>query len=313
MRVRNYVFCLGLIVCFYSFAFAQNESLPRYYDGIGIRPWQVGENTKGFGGQRNGVEVWFNNEQGRFTGSIFVGRVLRDGPAARAGLETGDAILQVDKEPVYNIEELVAKITKKEIGEEVELRIRQMDPMGENYYEFSKTVRIETIDNAEWVPYDMSFGGSMSVRDVAFSYRAEVSKTRGGAFIYRYDFTNHGRQSVILRTELVNLLLSKEGEAQVEYFMVLHPGRTTSFTLETEDYPVDGVSGPLSEYVSSVINADLYKYFLENYPDTSSGKYFLDSKGTLWLNDAGTSFYLVVPSSWVVPLTEANERFWKRD
>src|SRR3989338_3082215 len=305
--------CLILFSCYGVSA----QDLDRYYSGIGARYWQIAEETIKFWGQRNGLHIEFDNERGACTGHIVVGEIMAGGPAERAGLERGDMIIQIDNENVSSPDAVSSKIRSKRLGENVNLRVRRMDEKGENYHEYTLVIRVETIDRADWVNYDFpskgSWGGSWEgSKGATISYESGVSRTGDGGFIYYYDFTNNAGEVVVLHSEIINLLLRKDGDHETQYYLVMNPGRTTSFALETKDFPVEEVPSSFAQYFSSVALPELYAYFLENYPDTDSNKYFKDSTGLLWLNTMGVRNSFFVPSRWVVQLLEKDTEFWDR-
>jgi len=54
---------------------------------------------------------------------VLIGRVLRAGPAAKAGIEVGDVILKIDEKPVNSAVDLISVITKKKIGSTVKVLV----------------------------------------------------------------------------------------------------------------------------------------------------------------------------------------------
>ncbi|NLW55763.1 MAG: PDZ domain-containing protein [Firmicutes bacterium] len=58
-----------------------------------------------------------------FQNGVLVGRVVKDSPAAKAGLQAQDIITQVNREPVKSGDELAARIQKMKIGDKVSLLV----------------------------------------------------------------------------------------------------------------------------------------------------------------------------------------------
>ncbi len=58
-----------------------------------------------------------------FQQGVLIGRVVKDSPAAKAGLQPQDIITQINREPVKSGEELAARIQKMKIGDKVSLLV----------------------------------------------------------------------------------------------------------------------------------------------------------------------------------------------
>jgi serine protease DegQ len=77
---------------------------------LGIRPVQVTP------AMNNGFEL------GTDTG-VLVEAVVRDGPAAQAGVKPGDVIVRLDDRPIETVEDLFAELRQHKPGEQVALRV----------------------------------------------------------------------------------------------------------------------------------------------------------------------------------------------
>ena len=58
-----------------------------------------------------------------FKNGIYVGRIVNDSPAAKAGLQSGDIITQINRKEIKSGEELASLIQKKKIGEKLSLLV----------------------------------------------------------------------------------------------------------------------------------------------------------------------------------------------
>jgi S1-C subfamily serine protease len=58
-------------------------------------------------------------------GSVIVGEVAPDGPAARAGLQVGDRLVAIDGQPVTEAFEVITRIAAKPVGSTVELKFER--------------------------------------------------------------------------------------------------------------------------------------------------------------------------------------------
>ncbi len=63
-------------------------------------------------------ELGLKNKEG-----VIVGKLLKNGPAHKAGLEVGDVILEVDGTPVHSSSELISIVTKKKIGKTIKVLV----------------------------------------------------------------------------------------------------------------------------------------------------------------------------------------------
>lgn len=66
------------------------------------------------------IQEYFNLEN---TEGVLVMQVFEDSPADKAGLETYDVIVEVDKEPIKGLEDLSSIIKEKEIGGKIMIKI----------------------------------------------------------------------------------------------------------------------------------------------------------------------------------------------
>lgn len=286
----------------------------RYYVGIGITLSQVEENTLSFGGTRDGKTIRFNNDKGQFTGLITIGRLLENGPAARAGLEDGDVLVEIDGESAWalGVEGVVRKITSKLVGQTVGLEVNRTDAEGNVLRELLVAVKLETIDRVSWVHLDLSLGGGFGSKDGMVKYSSVVSEDKAtGKFIYRYEISNGTPEPVLLSSTILNLLFRKDELDTTQYQLKLDPAGTTTIVLESEDFPVEGAPSPTKTFVPADFDSERLLYFKENYPDLGAVSY-TDQAGKLWLNDQGTTMHLYVPEKWLAILMEENKRFWER-
>ena len=78
-------------------------------------------------GRRNGpARPWLGVNADEFRGRLFVGRVSPDGPAARAGLKSGDIVLAVGNDEVSNLADFYKRVWGRgAAGTEVPLKVLQ--------------------------------------------------------------------------------------------------------------------------------------------------------------------------------------------
>lgn len=309
------LFILISVIAYYQI-FGSTKKLERYYTGIGVQLWKVDQNINGFGGQRNGQSMWFKNDIGQFTGKTFLGQVLKNGPAGKAGLESADMLLAVDDEDVsiFGVEGVIQKITNKRVGDRVNLKIRQTDESGNVLRDFNVGLIMEEIDRADWAPLDLELGGAFCTGNECIKYTAKVSEDKNsGKFTYHFGFSNTHNQSIIIKSQLFNLIGGKDLSDSTGSLLMLKQGENRQFIVETEDFPVSESPAPIREFVGADENPDMLDYFKKNYPDFSSREhYYNDANGKLWLNTAGTTEHFFVPSGWYNTLQKANEEFWRR-
>ena len=95
-------------------------------------------------GRRNGpARPWLGLNADEVRGRLFVGRVSPDGPAARAGLKSGDIVLAVGNEEVSTLADFYRKLWGRgPAGSEVPLKVLQGARVAE--------VKVRSIDRVEY-------------------------------------------------------------------------------------------------------------------------------------------------------------------
>lgn len=95
-------------------------------------------------GRRNGpARPWLGINADEFRGRLFVARVSPDGPAARAGLKSGDIVLAVGADEVTTLAEFYRKVWGRgAAGTQVPLRVLQGTSV--------KSVTVRSIDRIEY-------------------------------------------------------------------------------------------------------------------------------------------------------------------
>ena len=95
-------------------------------------------------GRRNGpARPWLGVNADEFRGRLFVGRVSPDGPAARAGLKSGDIVLAVGNDEVTSLAEFYKRIWGRgAAGTEVPLKVLQGSRV--------RDVTVRSIDRIEY-------------------------------------------------------------------------------------------------------------------------------------------------------------------
>ena len=76
-------------------------------------------------------------------GGALINDVVKDGPAAKAGLQAGDIIVEVDHRPVHDVDDVRRAISKKDDGEKVTIMVAR----GPNEM---KTVDVEVESDDTW-------------------------------------------------------------------------------------------------------------------------------------------------------------------
>ena len=261
---------LAVILLFVSFFVRQVEAqeqvseIPkRYVVGIGAAFYKVEPSISAFSGRRNGQEIRFNNESERFTGSVFFNRILENSPAEKAGLESGDILLEVDGEHIsfLGVSGAIKKMASKSVGDGVDLKVRQTDEVGNVLREFNVNVVLEVIDRADWVPQDIWFRSELStcsINDIGkwnnkmlsfltiglikrdkCSYDIEFATMvsedeKTGKFTYRYKISNTQGKTVMVRLQAIDVV-----SVSTSNLVELDRGATKEFTLVTDAFPVE--------------------------------------------------------------------------
>ena len=90
------------------------------------------------------VKPWIGVETKNTKEGIQVGSVYEDGPAAKAGIKTGDKIVAVDQKQVIKVADLYARLwTDSEPGDKIHLLV-----LRDQQY---ANVPVETVDRYEWL------------------------------------------------------------------------------------------------------------------------------------------------------------------
>jgi len=320
--VKKMTLALAIMLSFLvpSFVFAQpDQRSERYYVGIGAQFYKVDKNTVTY--YSGGKE--YSNKDGKLTGLIIFDRVLGDGPAHKAGIRAGDVIVEVtaidddlnfEDAKTLDGEGLLKRLSGGRVGDQLWLRMHKIDTDGNIIEKYEALVIKELIDRVSWVPFDLELGGASCSNDDCIEYDTKVSRDKTtGKFVYYFHFFNRSSEPVILKSILFNLLLNNTVSDTGSYLLKLNPMKTSTFILESEDFPITEAPSSIREFINASKNPEILKYFNENYLDISSpDHYYKDAKGELWLNTMGVRWYFFVPEGWYRIMWEDNERFWKR-
>ena len=155
---------------------ARHQKLSRYYVGIGV--------------ELNKDEI---------NGTIYVSRILKDGPASLVGLQIADVIVQFEGESVgkeqkiWNIDYINDVIQAGLTGEPVRLRAVRLP----NAMLGDKEIKRRIIDRVDWLPMDLWLTGATSGPgyQTLFGSKFEEDKATG-EFKYYYKVENRGKLSV---------------------------------------------------------------------------------------------------------------------
>ena len=189
----------------------------------------------------------------------------------------------------------------------IDLRIKRTDENGNILKEFNADVILGNIDRVAWIALDLDLGGALCTGSECIEYTTKVSEDKEtGEFIYYFDFSSTHSKAIILQSPLFDLLI---GEKTVRLESMSH----LNFVHRSYDFPVASVPAPMKKFINANDDPHMLKYFMDNYPDINSEKYYYkDSDDNLWLNTSGTSNYFFVQSKWRDVLVKENEKFWER-
>jgi S1-C subfamily serine protease/photosystem II stability/assembly factor-like uncharacterized protein len=135
----------------------------------------------GFGGrqQQSGVYLGILGEDS--DDGVRLTRVTEDGPAEKAGIETGDIVKLVDDKPLANYEALIEQIRQRKEGDKVKLTVVR----GNETKEFTVTLENRPGGPSRTRPYAASLGGqAANVQDQqgakGYEYGGIYRSTDGG-------------------------------------------------------------------------------------------------------------------------------------
>jgi len=146
-----------------GFALASNIAVDVYNQII-----QHGRVTRGSIGItfQSGQDPALLRAYGAEKGGVVVSDVRPDGPAAEAGMQPDDVIVEIDGEPVRDGEELISTVASKTVGETVDIKVIRD---GEE-----KTLQVEIADRAEL------FGEELGITEGPSEDEAQASEVLFG-------------------------------------------------------------------------------------------------------------------------------------
>lgn len=238
-----------------------DESEQRYYIGIGIKPWKILEGVSGFSGPN---DTMINNENGRFTGLIMVGRVLKDGPADRAGLTPDDVIVSYDGTPVerLGVEGMSTSIQIGREGNPVRFTLRRFINNHELGDPFDVSVPRAKLDSVAWLPLGMDglyssqcSGPSGGPSDGCVEVATKISEDKtAGEFVYEFRMENTYKLPRIVTWDALDKVAG--GGHSRGVILTLLPNEPQTFILRSKLLPSGEHHSLFCEYELTDINAD---------------------------------------------------------
>src|SRR3989344_2683643 len=300
-------FALLLSLCLVAnVAFAQNTSstepevIDRYYMGIGIQFNRIDEKTIGF----SGAAGEYKNDHGQFTGKVVVVRLLKNGPAERAGIQTGDILVDVEWLGIAELDlgSIHMIIRTAFTGDEtIHLQMRRTDVDGVALKDFEVEMKREKIDRVAWVPMNQVMRGEMSGGTTRGRFRlvfeSKVTEdTTTGMFHLWSRVRNRGRIGTLLRWGMLERAMRGADPSLSEdfdmVFIALNPGKSREFQLVTREIPTyyGGSAGTVQAFFPA---GDDYFRELKN-----EHGFYMTPTGVVTFG-AGSSMPGFLPEAWV--------------